>query len=166
MACLKKLICDKMLYRQSGNRSDRSVQLTNRRLRACRGENYFKSKGSEISVGHERPLCHVKRYFLMLVHTYDHKETGNWCVLVKPLRQRKHASVWCMTQKAIVTGCSHLLELRLATSYLFPYLSSTFPFPFSIPSYPLTETFDLYFSYSLFFPSGVRVVVELQLIFY
>lgn len=126
-----------MLYRQSSNRSDRSVQLTNCRLRACRGENYFKSKGSEISLGHERPLCHVKRYFLMLVHTYSHKETGNWCVLVKPLRQRKHASVWCMTQKAIVTGCSHLLELRLATSCLF--LLSFFYFSLSL-FYPLLSS--------------------------
>lgn len=126
-----------MLYRQSSNRSDRSVQLTNRRLRACRGENYFKSKGSEISLGHERPLCHVKRYFLMLVHTHGHKETGNWCVLVKPLRQRKHASVWCMTQKAIVTGCSHLLELRLATSCLF--LLSFFYFSLSL-FYPLLSS--------------------------
>ena len=34
-------------------------------------------------------VCDVKRYSLILVHAYGHKETRNWCVLVKPLRIEK-----------------------------------------------------------------------------
>ena len=60
------------------NRNDRSVQLSEYRLWTCCSENYFKSKGSEISVGHERAfLCDVKRYSLILVHAYGRKETRN-----------------------------------------------------------------------------------------
>lgn len=105
-------------------KQNRSVQLKGHRLRKCRDGNYFK----EIIINRSRTnFCSiVERYFDDVGTSYvrvSAKKCGIGMYWLNLLGQRKRASVWCMTQKAIVTDCSHLLELRLANPLI---LSSIF----------------------------------------
>lgn len=103
-----------------------------------------------------------------IIRTRVRKEMRNWCVLVNLLGYRKRASVWCMTQEAIVTDCSHLLELRLANPRFFP-LSSFFHlvffshFPTTLPSSD-RDLRPILFAQP--FPPWFWVVVELRSMFY
>lgn len=149
---------------------DRSAQLNGHRLRTRRDEKLFQVRREWNNGRSWTNFCWtiVERYFDD-VGAYVRKQMRNWYVLVKPLRiEKARECVWCMTQEAIVTDCSHLLELRLATPSFFP-LSSFFrlfpptprlhsPFLWQRPS-----TYTFCTALSTLFLSGGRAAVNVLL---